>query len=146
MLMKAVVVVKLGRAPTPEIHSSNPSHWHFLFAVNCTYLKEKKRPRMFRFLTSGRQCGSFLFVQTCFLFCFFKWAIPGHFFFIFLFSIHSWQKTNVQYINKFLLMTGFELRTSVIGSNGSTNWATTTPQHVSCLSLEIFCSLHASSR
>ena len=30
-----------------------------------------------------------------------KWAIPGLFFYIFVFSIHSWQKTNVQYINKF---------------------------------------------
>ena len=29
-------------------------------------------------------------------------------------------------INKFLLMTGFEMRTSGIGSNLSTNWATTT--------------------
>ena len=26
-----------------------------------------------------------------------KWAIPGLFFFIFVFSIHSWQYTNVQY-------------------------------------------------
>ena len=30
------------------------------------------------------------------------------------------------YINKFLPMTGFKLRTSGIGSNRSTNWATTT--------------------
>ena len=32
------------------------------------------------------------------------------------------------YINKFLPMTGFELWTSGIGSNRSTNWATTTAQ------------------
>ena len=49
-------------------------------------------------------------------------------FFIFVFSIHSWQKTNVQYINKFLPMTGFEPWTSGIGSNRSTNWATATAQ------------------
>ena len=34
-------------------------------------------------------------------FLFFFWAIPGLFFFIFVFSTHSWQKTNVHYINKF---------------------------------------------
>ena len=48
------------------------------------------------------------------------WAIPGLFLIIFVFSI---QFT----INKFsiqrLPMTGFELRTSDIGSNRSTNWA-----------------------
>ena len=48
------------------------------------------------------------------------------FFFIFVFSIHSWQLTNVQYINKVLPMTGFEPQTSGIGSDHSTNWATTT--------------------
>ena len=36
---------------------------------------------------------------------------------------YNWQK-NVQY--KFLPMTGFEPRTSVIGSDRSTNWGTTT--------------------
>ena len=55
-----------------------------------------------------------------------KWAVPGLFFFIFVFSIHSWQKTIVQYINNCLLMTGFELRTYGIGSNHCTNWSTTT--------------------
>ena len=57
---------------------------------------------------------------------FLKWSIPGLFSFIFVFSIHSWQQTNVQYINKYLPMTGFEPRTSGIGSDCSTNWATTT--------------------
>ena len=33
-------------------------------------------------------------------------------------------------INKFLPMTGFEPRTSGIGSNHSTNWATTTAQDI----------------
>ena len=51
-----------------------------------------------------------------------KWAIPGLFFFIFVFSIQL--TVNVRY--KFLPMTGFEPRTSGIGSNRSTNWATTT--------------------
>ena len=51
---------------------------------------------------------------------------PASFFFIFVFSIHSWQLTIVQYINKFLPMTGFEPPTSGIGSDRSTNWATTT--------------------
>ena len=48
---------------------------------------------------------------------FFKWAIPGLFFFIFVFSIQL--TVNVQY--KFLLMTRFEPRTSGIGSYCSTN-------------------------
>ena len=47
----------------------------------------------------------------------FKWAIPGLFFFIFVFSIQF--KVNVQYI--FLLMTGFELWVSGFGSDRSTN-------------------------
>ena len=55
-----------------------------------------------------------------------KAAIPGLFFFIFVFSMQL--IVNVQY--KFLPMTGFELRTSGIGSNHSTNWATTTAQYV----------------
>ena len=53
---------------------------------------------------------------------FFKWAIPGLFFFIFVFSL----QLTVQC--KFLPMTRFELRTYGIGSNRSTNWATTTAQ------------------
>ena len=44
------------------------------------------------------------------------------FFFIFIFSIQL--TVNIHY--KFLPMTGFELRTSRIGSDRSTNWATTT--------------------
>ena len=51
-----------------------------------------------------------------------EWAIPGLFFFIFVFSIQM--TVNIQY--KFLLVTGFEPRTSGIGSDCSTNWATTT--------------------
>ena len=46
-----------------------------------------------------------------------KWAIPGLFFFIFVFSKQLTE--NVQY--KISPMTGFELRTSGIGSNCSTN-------------------------
>ena len=46
-----------------------------------------------------------------------KWAIPGLFFFIFVFSIQL--TVNVRY--KFLPMTGFEPRTSGIGSDCSTN-------------------------
>ena len=46
-----------------------------------------------------------------------KWAIRGLFFFIFVFSVQL--KVNVQY--KFLLMPGFELRTSGIGIDRSTN-------------------------
>ena len=63
-------------------------------------------------------------------FFFKKWAIPGLFFFIFVFSIQL--TVNVQY--NFLLMTGFEQQTSGNGSNRSTNWATTTaPSHISLL-------------
>ena len=43
---------------------------------------------------------------------------------LFSFFQYSWQKTSVQY--KYLPMTGFELRTSGVGSDRSTNWATTT--------------------
>ena len=57
-----------------------------------------------------------------FLIFFKKWAIPGLFFFIFVFSIQL--TVNVEY--KFLPMTGFEPQTSGIGSDRSTNWATTT--------------------
>ena len=46
-----------------------------------------------------------------------KWAIPGIFFFIFDFSLQL--TVNDQY--KFVPMIGFELRTSGIGSNCSTN-------------------------
>ena len=55
-----------------------------------------------------------------------KWAIPGLFFSLFSsfqYTVDSKQMFN---INKFLLMTGFEPRTSGIGSDRSTNWATTT--------------------
>ena len=55
---------------------------------------------------------------------FIKMAIPGLFFFIFVFSVQL--TVNIQY--KFLPMTGFEPRTSGIGSDRSTNWATTTAQ------------------
>ena len=46
-----------------------------------------------------------------------KWAIPGLFFLIFLFSIQL--TVNVKF--KLLLMNGFEPRTSGIGSDRSTN-------------------------
>ena len=52
---------------------------------------------------------------------FFKMAIPGLFFFIFVFSIQL--TVHTQY--KVLPMTGFELQTSGIGSDRSTIWATT---------------------
>ena len=48
---------------------------------------------------------------------FFKWAFPGLFYFIFVFSIQLTE--NVQY--NILLMTGFEPQTSGIGSDRSTN-------------------------
>ena len=50
---------------------------------------------------------------------FFKWAIPGLFFFVFNISIQL-------RVNNFLPITGFEPRTSRIGRDRSTNWATTT--------------------
>ena len=60
-----------------------------------------------------------------------KWAIPGLFFFIssFQYTVDSKQMFN---INKFLPMTGFEPRTSGIGSDCSTNWATTTSHFTKC--------------
>ena len=54
--------------------------------------------------------GNFFFLK--------QWAIPGLFFFIFVFSIQL-TVNNVQY--NFLPMTGFEPRTFGIGSNRSTN-------------------------
>ena len=56
---------------------------------------------------------------------FFKWAISGLFFFIFVFSIQL--TVNIVQYN-FLPMTGFKLRTSGIESKCSTNCATTTAQ------------------
>ena len=47
----------------------------------------------------------------------FKWDIPGLFFFIFVFSI----QLTVDFQNKLLLMTGFEPRTSGVGSDLSNN-------------------------
>ena len=47
-----------------------------------------------------------------------KWAIPGLFFFIFVFSLQL-TVNNVQY--KSLPMTGFEPWTSGVGSDHSTN-------------------------
>ena len=58
-----------------------------------------------------------------------RMAILGLFFFIFIFSKQL--TVNVQF--NFLLMTGFELRTTGTGSNRSTNWATTTA-HIRSLS------------
>ena len=56
-------------------------------------------------------------LKICSLSVFLKWAIPGLFFFIFVFSIHL--TVNVQY--KFLPMYGFEPRISGMGSDRSTN-------------------------
>ena len=55
-----------------------------------------------------------------------KWAIPGLFFCLFSSFQYSCQYTNVPY--KSLPMTGFKPRTSGVGSDRSTNWATTTAQ------------------
>ena len=51
-----------------------------------------------------------------------KWANPGIFFFIFVFSTQMTE--HIQY--KFLPMTGYEQWTSGVGSDRSTNWATAT--------------------
>ena len=55
---------------------------------------------------------------------FFKWADPGLCFFILVFSINI--TVNAHF--NFLPMTGFEQRTSEVGSDRSTNRATTTAQ------------------
>ena len=54
-----------------------------------------------------------------------KWAIPGIFLFIFVFSI---QLIVNNFSIKILPMTGFKPWTSGIGSDRSTNWVTTTSQ------------------
>ena len=56
-----------------------------------------------------------------------KWAIPGLFFFILVFSI---QLTEKEYSVKNSPMTGFELETSGFRSDHSVNWATTTATNV----------------
>ena len=70
-------------------------------------------PRCCKIYCSRKQTFYSLFLE--------KSANPGLFFFIFVFSIQS--TVNVQY--NFLPMTGFELRTSGVGSKHSTNWAPT---------------------
>ena len=61
--------------------------------------------------------------------CFLKRAIPGLFLFIFVFSI----QLTLNIMCKFLLMTEVEPRTSGIGSNRFTNWATTTSRNTMLL-------------
>ena len=73
---------------------------------------------------------------------FFKWAIPDFFFFIFVFSIQL-KVNNVQY--KCLPMTGFKLRTSGIGSDRSTNWATTTAHTLVLLAYNL-CGVQGSNK
>ena len=63
-----------------------------------------------------------VFLFSPYLVSFFKWVIPGLFFFVLFFN--SWQLNML--INKILSMTGFEPRASGIGSNRSAHWATTT--------------------
>ena len=76
-------------------------------------------PRMLSVIGSGATC----WVQNRFQ-VFFKWANPGLFFFIFVFST-----VNSKYIQyKILPMTGFEPQISGTGSNRSANCATTTAQ------------------
>ena len=54
-----------------------------------------RRPR--RRPTSALSSGAAESLITWVIFQKKKWAIPGLFFFIFVFSIHSWQYTNVRY-------------------------------------------------
>ena len=64
----------------------------------------------------------------------------GHsqpFFFIFVFSI-------IQFVDKILPMSGFEPRISGVGSNRSTNWATTTAQSYKYSLINHFPSQHKS--
>ena len=62
------------------------------------------------------------------------WANPGLFYFIFIFSIQL--AVNIQYI--FLPMIGFKLRTFGVGSDHSTNWATTTAHICECFNEKYF--------
>ena len=48
--------------------------------------------------------------------CFFRWAIPGLFFFIFMYSL-------IELEGKILSMSGFEPQMSGVGSNRTTNGA-----------------------
>ena len=68
------------------------------------------------------------FISENLLYFFKKWAISGLFFSIFVFSVQlTVNKINVRY--KSLTMTWLELWTSVVGSDCSANWATTTAQN-----------------
>ena len=70
---------------------------------------------------SGQTARKNKFDFSCFLF--FKWPIPGLFFFIFRLF---YKQLTVNKCSKKLQMTGFELRSSGIGNNHSANSATTT--------------------
>ena len=70
------------------------------------------------FSTSTEQGKSWLLQMNFHMISLLTFAIPGLFFLIFVFSIQL--IVNVQY--NFLPMTGFEPRTSGIGSDYSTNW------------------------
>ena len=100
----------LGLGPKPTAWSS-PSTWALCL---CKALHQTH----FGPANLARNSGLLATLLTFFK----EWAIPCLFFFIIVFSIHLTVK--VQY--KFLPMTGFEPQTSGIGSNHSTNWATTT--------------------
>ena len=63
--------------------------------------------------------------------------MPGLFFSLFSSFQYTVDRIQMFKINKFLPMTGFEPRTSGIGSNRSTNWATTTSL-VHCYWFQIF--------
>ena len=88
--------------------------WPILLSFHRPVFKELSRPKACRYFRWSN-LDSF-----CSLSFFKKMAYPGLLFFTFVFSIQL--TVNVQY--KFLPMPGFELQTSEVGSNGSTNWAT----------------------
>ena len=84
----------------------------------------KKTPRLAHFINKN-----FLLQSVCF-----KWAIPGFFFFIFVFSI---QLTVNKCSKQIFPMTWFEPRTSGVETNCSTNWARITVQTLSILADEM---------
>ena len=67
-----------------------------------------------------------------------KWAIPGLFFFIFLSFLYTIDSKQMFNKNNFLPKTGFEPGTSGIGSDHSTNWATTTASFPQFTVVKIF--------
>ena len=102
------------------------SNYHILFLwKKCISIIKYFIKTIFMASRQGIACFCFMTSEGMNNFFFWNGPFPVSFslFLSFQYTVDSIQMFN---INKFLPMTGFEPRTSGIGSNCSTNWATTT--------------------